>query len=86
MDFVVEVAIDERFVLDLRGIWVPDPKDKNKHIPYWVDYTKLVVNDKVIFNKLTPFWHDKPYSYTVEAKAGEEVKISVEWLPHRSDN
>ena len=69
----------------LKGLFYPDPQNKGKRIPYWVDYTKFAVNDKVIFNKLTPVWHDKPYNYTLETKAGEEITVSVEWLPHRGN-
>ena len=71
--------------INLKGLFYVDPKDKSKHIPYWVDYTKFTVNDKVIFNKPTPIWHDKPFNHTLEAKAGDEITVSVEWLPHRSD-
>ena len=71
--------------LNLKGLFYSDPKNKGKRIPYWVDYTKFAVNDKIIFNKLTPIWHDKPYTYTTEAKAGEEFTVNVEWLPHRGD-
>jgi hypothetical protein len=39
----------------------------------------------LIFDKLTPTWFNKPYYYAMEIKAGEEVKIQLEWLPHRSD-
>ena len=69
----------------LRGVDVRDPADNSKRIPYWIDYTKLTVNGKVIFDELTPVWHNAPYSYTIDAKAGEEIKIQVEWLPHRDD-
>lgn len=82
---VTKAITDGRFELNLRGIWVPNPDDKSKRIPYWIDYTKLIVNDKFIFDKLVPTWHDKPYRYTLDVKAGEEIRIQTEWLPH-SDN
>ena len=85
LDIVFDVREGGFVVLDLKGLFYPNPKDRSKGIPYWVDYTKLVVNNKVIFNELTPLWHDAPYNYKFEAKAGEQVKISFEWLPHRSD-
>ena len=52
---------------------------------HWIDYMRLVINDKTIFDTLIPTRHDKPYSYSLNVKAGEEVKVQVEWLPHRSD-
>ena len=84
-DIVLDVKEGGFVVLDLKGLFYPNPKDKSKGIPYWVDYTKLTVNDEVVFEEPTPVWHDAPYNYKFEAKAGEKVKISVEWLPHRSD-
>ena len=85
LEFVAKAAVDGRINLNLRGKWIPNPEDKKKLIPYWIDYTKLIVNGKLIFDKLTPAWHDKPYNYTMETKAGEEIKVEYEWLPHRSD-
>ena len=85
LDIVFKVIAGGPITISLKGLFYPDPKNKGKRLPYWVDYTKLAVNDKVIFNKLTPAWHDKPYNYNLNAKAGEEVTLSVEWLPHRGD-
>ena len=85
LNIIFKIVDGGTVTLNLKGLFYPDPEDKRKHIPYWIDCTKFAVNDNVIFNKLTPIWHDKPYSYKFEAKAGEEVTLSVEWLPHRSD-
>ena len=64
-----------KYVLEER----PNPEDKSKRIPYWIDYTKFTINDKTIFNTRTPTWHDRPYKYTMEVKADKELKIQVEW-------
>ena len=85
MAFVAKATVDGQIRLFLRGIDVRTPEDNSKRVPYWVDYTKLIVNGKVVFDKLTPAWHDKAYAYNMDVKAGEEVKIQIEWLPHRSD-
>ena len=85
LEFVAKTAVDGKISLRLMGIWVQNPEDKSKLVPYWIDYTKLIVNGKVIFDKLTPAWHDKSFNYQMDVKAGEEVKIQIEWLPHRSD-
>mgnify|MGYP000211020819 CR=1 FL=1 len=66
----------------LRGMDVRYPKDKSKRVPYWIDYTKLTVNGKTLFEKVTPVWHDKPYAYNFDAKAGDKIKIEAEWQPH----
>ena len=85
LEFVVKGTESGRFNLNLRGLWVPQPDNKSKHIPYWIDYTKLIVNGETIFDTVTPAWFDKPYSYKLDAKADEEIKIQVEWLPHKGD-
>ena len=86
LELVFNVIEGGLIILSLRGLDFRAPNDKSKRIPYWVDYIKFAVNDKIIFNDPTPIWHDEPYDYRFEAKAGEQVKISVEWLPHRSDD
>ena len=85
LEIVAKPTVNGQVTLNLRGLWVPNPEDKSKRIPYWIDYTKLIVNDEIIFDKLTPAWHDKFYLHEIDAKANEEIKIQVEWLPHRSD-
>ena len=83
LEFVAKATADGKIELNLRGLDVRDPKDNSKRIPYWIDYTKLTINDKTIIDKPTPAWHDKAYYYAIEVKADEELKIQFEWLPHR---
>ncbi len=85
LDYTAKVTTDGKIRLWLRGMWIPDPEDKSKRIPYWIDYTKLTVNDETILDTLTPTWHDKSYYYFMEVKTDEEIKIHIEWQPHRSD-
>ncbi len=85
VEIIAKAGTDGKFILGLKGLYVRDPNDDSKRIPYWIDYTKLVVNGKIIFDKITPAWHDKPYNYTLDVKAGEEIKIQTEWLPHSAD-
>ena len=82
LELVAKAFSDGQIILGLKGLEV---RDKTKRIPYWIDYTKLIVNDKLIFDTLKPAWHNKPYLYKAEVKAGEEIHIQVEWQPHRSD-
>ena len=84
LKIVAKAIADGQVQLFLRGIDVRDPKNRAKHIPHWIDYTKLTVNWQTILDTLTPVWHDKPYHYNMEVKAGDEIVIQVEWLPHRS--
>ena len=85
LEFTAKAAVDGQIAFFLRGVDVRRPEDNSKRIIYWIDYTKMTVNGRTLFDKLMPTWHDKPYSYSLNVKAGEEVKVQVEWLPHRSD-
>ena len=84
LTFVAKTTVDEKISLILRGMDVRDPKDKSKRIPYWIDYTKLIVNGKIIFSDLTPAWCEKPYKNIISAKANEEIIVQVDWQPHMS--
>ena len=83
MEIVAKAFAGGQLNLSLKGIWVPDPEDKSKRLRYWIDFTKCIVNGEVILDKITPVWNGKPYVYNKEVKAGEEIKINLEWLPHR---
>ncbi|MBR6712050.1 MAG: hypothetical protein IKI76_03545 [Selenomonadaceae bacterium] len=85
LEVVFKVAKAGQILIRLSGPFIPDKMEPNKLIPYWIDYTKLTVNDETILDTLTPVWHDKPYRHFIDVKANEEIKIQVEWLPHRSD-
>ena len=85
LEIVAKADVEGQVQIRLAGRWVQNPENKSKRLPYWIDYTKLVVNGKTVFDKITPAWHDKPYNYNLDVKAGEEIKIQVEWLPHRDD-
>ena len=83
MEIVAKAFADGQLNINLKGIWVPDPEDKSKRLRYWIDFTKCIVNGEVIFDKITPVWNGKPYVYNKEVTSGEEIKINVEWQPHR---
>ncbi len=85
LEIISKANVDGQVQVRLSGAWVPNPEDKTKRLPYWIDYMKLVINEETVFDKLTPAWHDKPYVYNMNVKAGEEIKIQTEWLPHRDD-
>lgn len=79
LELVAKATVDGQIVLNLSGMWTP------KLFPYWIDYTKLTVNEEVVFDVVTPTWFKKPYVYNMNVKADEVIKIQYEWLPHRSD-
>ena len=70
--------------LCLRGV---DFRDRTgKRVPVYIDYTKCVINDEIIFNDRLSITHDKPYKYNKEGvKDGEIVKIHIEWEPFTSE-
>ena len=85
LEIIAKSAVDGQINLYPRGLDVRTPEDYSKRIPCWIDYTKLIINGQVIFDKIIPAWHDKPYVHRMDVKAGVEIKIQVEWLPHKSD-
>jgi len=50
-----------------------------KIIPVWVKYTSVTVNGKEILSEPVEVWHNKPFRYTIKAKAGKEYNIHAEW-------
>lgn len=85
LELIAESTVEGQINFQLKGLDIHDPHKKTQRIPYWIDYTKLIVNGRTVFDKLTSAWHDKPYKYKINAKAGEVIKIQVEWLPHTSE-
>ena len=85
LKIIVQASVDGKINLTLGGMQVTNPEDKTKDVPYWIDYTALIVNSKTIFDTLTPTWRHKLYHYNMDVKSGEKITVNVEWLPHRSD-
>ena len=85
LKLVVKAVVDGDVQIMLSAPLVRDKQDSSKRIPCWIDYTSFVVNGKEHLNTSAPAWHNKPYEYLINVKAGDEIKIQVEWLPHRSD-
>lgn len=85
--FVVTATADGQAEIILSGkSLIPfDEEDRTGIVPYRIDYTALSVNGKTIFDELTSAWHNRPYRHNTDVKAGEEIIIQVEWLPHRSN-
>ena len=75
-----------KLILNVMG---PDVRDKQtkQRIEAWVDYQKVVVNGKTIFDakdgKPLTVWHDKPRSFffKTDLKEGEEIKVEVTFRP-----
>lgn len=85
LEFTARADKDGQLSLSFKGRDIRDSTDRLKRIPYWIDYTKLTISGETIFDTVTPTWHSKPYVYNMYVKAGEEITVQVEWLPHHSD-
>ncbi|MBR1601082.1 MAG: hypothetical protein IJ677_05835 [Alphaproteobacteria bacterium] len=78
IDIVINAIKEDTDInLTLRGKWEQD-EDK-KMVENWVKYTSVSVNGKEILPEAVEVWHNKPFRYTINAKAGEEYKIHAEW-------
>ena len=78
--FSIEANTDSNIKLILRGQWEED-SEKNI-IEHWVDYTSLQVNGEEILPETMAVWHNKPFIYVLNAKAGETYQIHTKWQKH----
>lgn len=53
-----------------------------ERIPLLVDYTRMAVNEEVIFWEIKSQWHDKVYPFIKKVKDGEKVKVDISWSHH----
>lgn len=89
--YVLE-AHDKHLILELEchgaGILIVrfmgiDRRNKNgERLPLWVDYTRLAVNEQIIFWELKPQCHDKSYLFHKQVVDGEKVKVEISWSEH----
>ncbi len=87
LDFEIKCIQDGQLNIWLRGM---DFRDKNdKRAPIFVDFTKLVINDEVIFDSriTVSLDHALSYHYIKEkVKDGDIFNIHVEWEPFDSES
>lgn len=78
MSFKLKCKGDGKLSIHLLG---PDVRDyKDKRIPVWLLYSKFVVDGKVIFDGVRPFWHDKRQIFTEDVKDGRVLDVQVFWM------
>ena len=70
----VQAMKNDQITIRLMG---PDVRLDNKRVPVYVVYKNLVVNGNVISEGPVVVSHDKPYKYTVDMKAGQQIDFSV---------
>ena len=70
---------DGDLVLTLRGI---DAKDiNNNRVPIYVNYSNLIVNNKLLFGGEKLVCHDKPHEEVIPVFDGQLVNFHIEWNP-----
>lgn len=68
---------DGKLNIVLRGV---DFRDFNrKRVPVYIDFTKFLVNDKVIFDNSTLIAHDKAYPLSYQINDGDQFNLYLEF-------
>lgn len=68
---------DGKLTVFLRGMDFIN--SEGKRIPILVNYTKLLMNNKIIFNNNQLIWHDEPYTYSKPCINREKVIFNLEF-------
>lgn len=55
---------------------------KGEKIPVWIDYQKLYINDKEIFNNTHTVCHEKSFNFNRKVVDGEIITLHAEWIPY----
>lgn len=76
-DIVIKSPKDVDISLNFRGKWEQDKE--GKLVKNWVKYTSVTINGEEILSKSVNVWHQNPFTYTLNAKAGKTYKIHAEW-------
>lgn len=77
LSFKVKCRGSGKLRVDLRGVDLRDKKDDR--VPLWIDYTKLVLDGKVVFNSPMRVWQYKPFNSSLNVKDGQTVLVQIEW-------
>ena len=86
LEFVVNVTAAGNIKFVLRGVDKCNLDDQFKHLPYLIDYMKLIMNGETLLNTLVPVGSDEPYCcIDMNLEEEKELKLIVEWLPHIID-
>ncbi len=75
-DITIKVLNDADINIILKG---RRDEKKGQLIEHWVDYTSLTINMDKILPQTKPIWYGKAFTHTINAKAGDEIKIHAEW-------
>lgn len=78
LDMKLKFSGQGKLIITLRGMSFSKPD--GSRWPIWIDYTKFIVDNKVIFDGVKPIWHGKPYKFTEEVEDGKIVTLHIEWV------
>lgn len=79
MKLKIKCKEEGKLEIYLRGKYVSDKNNKKDQI--YIDYTKFVVNKKVIFDKSKLISHDNYYMHTMSVKKDQIISINIDWKP-----
>ena len=84
IDLKIKCINKGRFNLRLRAMKITDVN--NNTVPIYIDYTKLSVNEKDIFNSRISVSYYNSYTYIKEVENNEILDIHIEWLPFHTQS
>ena len=76
---VITAVNDGKLILNFRG---QNYLYDNQHIPVWIDYKSIKIDDKEILLEPISTWHDKPFSYEISVKDKQEITLEVQTQCH----
>lgn len=85
LDISFRTSTGGKITIWLRSRDVRDNKTKDK-IPHWIDYKNVYYNDKIILKDVKPVWHDRPVRVDYQVKAGDVIRLHLEWTPHQCND
>ena len=79
---MLEIECQGAGALLIRMLGLDRRLPEGERLPLLIDYTKLDVNDEVIFGEIKSQCHDRPYQFIRQVKDGEIVRIEISWDNH----
>lgn len=84
LKFKVKIMGDGELRLWLRSV---DVRDKNnKRFPIYIDYTKLIINEKSLLSENKLISHDNFGLFKFDVKNGDIIDVYIEWKPFNSQS
>lgn len=85
LDISFQTVTGGNVTIWLRGRDVRDNKT-NVRIPYWIDYKNIYYNDEIILKDVRSVCHDRPAKFDYRVKAGDVIRLHLEWSPHQCND